>query len=264
MKVAPTEEKLYALPEYYDVAFSWDLSREIKLFREIFERHVPFKVEHILEPACGTGRFLLTLPGYGYRVTGYDISAEMVAYAQRRIKERGLQQVAKAMVADMRSARFRTKSDAAINSINSLGYLLSDDDILSHLCNTGESLRTGGVYIVHLACAWDELDPHQGEGWVMEREGIRVNTTWEIERQDRQHKLSHQLCRMTVEDHGKRRALEDRHTLRLWFFEDLSSLIQRSGKFRLAAIYDQAHRQVPLDSHISGELGNLYWVLEVL
>ncbi len=114
MKGTPTEEKLYALPEYYDVAFSWDLCREIGLFREIFERHVPFKVEHILEPACGTGRFLLTLPEYGYGVTGYDMSAKMVAYAQRRIRERGLQEVAQAIVADMRSARFKTKFDAAI------------------------------------------------------------------------------------------------------------------------------------------------------
>ncbi len=117
---------------------------------------------------------------------------------------------------------------------------------------------------MHLACAWDELDLHRGEGWVMEREGIRVKTTWEIERQDRQQKLSHQLCQMTVEDHGKRTVLEDRHSLRLWLFEDLSCLIQRSGKFRLASIYDESHKQVPPDSHISGELGNLYWVLQVL
>jgi len=53
------KEKLYDLPKYYDVAFSWDISQEIELFRELFMNHVPFGVKKILEPACGTGRFLV-------------------------------------------------------------------------------------------------------------------------------------------------------------------------------------------------------------
>ena len=54
--------KLYDLPHIYDIAFSWDLSEEIDFFKLVFETHVDFPVAHILEPACGTGRFLRTLP----------------------------------------------------------------------------------------------------------------------------------------------------------------------------------------------------------
>jgi hypothetical protein len=46
------KEKLYNLPKYYDIAFSWDISRETAIFRELFKRHTPFKVKNILEPAC--------------------------------------------------------------------------------------------------------------------------------------------------------------------------------------------------------------------
>ena len=66
--------KLYALPEVYDIAFSWDLSEEIGFFKQVFEEHVPFPIQHILEPACGTGRFLRILPAHGFQVTGYDVS----------------------------------------------------------------------------------------------------------------------------------------------------------------------------------------------
>lgn len=258
------KEKLYNLPQYYDISFSWDISGEIKLFREFFNKYIPFEVKNILEPACGTGRFLMSLPKYGYHVTGYDNNSKMVAYAKKRIADAGLRDIATAIVADMKSARFKTKFAVAINTINSLGYLLSDDDIIAHFCNTGESLKSEGIYIVHLACAWNRLEPHEEEGWVIEREGIRVKTIWDIEKEDRQRKLSYQVCKMEIDDHDKHIVLEDHHTLRLWFFEDLISLIRKSGKFKLEAIYDEKHKQIPQDTHINGELGNLYYVLKVL
>ena len=257
-------EKLYNLPNYYDIAFSWDITSEIKLFRELFKRYVPFEVKNILEPACGTGRFLVSFPEYGYNITGYDNSPKMITYTQKRITDEGLQNMATVVMGDMRSVRFKTKFDAAINSINSLGYLLSDDDILSHLCNTGESLRSEGIYIVHFNCACDKLELCEENEWIIERDEVRIKTIWEIEKEDRQNKISYQVCKMEINNHGKNILLEERHILRLWLFEDLKSLIRKSGKFKLAAIYDERHKQIPLDTHICGELGNLYYVLKVL
>jgi 2-polyprenyl-3-methyl-5-hydroxy-6-metoxy-1,4-benzoquinol methylase len=52
-------------------------------FGKLFKKYVPFQVKNILEPACGTGRFLISLAKYGYRVTGYDINPKMIAYAKK-------------------------------------------------------------------------------------------------------------------------------------------------------------------------------------
>ena len=68
--------KLYNRPKYYDIAFSCNTVSEIKLFRKIFKRNVPFQVRSILEPACGSGRFLARLPEYGYHITGYDNNSQ--------------------------------------------------------------------------------------------------------------------------------------------------------------------------------------------
>jgi SAM-dependent methyltransferase len=258
------KNKLYNSPEYYDIAFSWDITREIEFFAKLFRKYVPFEVKRVLEPACGTGRFLLNLPKHGYRVTGYDKNPEMVSYARKRITDLGVEDMASAVVDDMRSARFEPAFDAAINSINSLGYLLSDDDIIAHFRNTAAPLKKGGIYIVHLACAWDELKPDESDGWVMERGGIRVKTLWTIEKEDREEKLSHQVCKMDIDDNGKCFALEDSHMLRLWFYEDFKRLICDSGKLELKAVHDERQNQIPLDKPISGELGNLYYILSVL
>src|SRR5665648_964641 len=131
------KEKLYNLPKYYDIAFSWDISQEIKLFRELFKRYIPFEIKSILEPACGTGRLLVSLSKYGYHVTGYDNNPQMIAYTKKKIVKAGLQNMTKVIIGEMQSVRFKTRFDMAINSINSLGYLLSDNEILDHFCNRG-------------------------------------------------------------------------------------------------------------------------------
>ena len=258
------KEKLYNLPKYYDIAFSWDISRETTIFRELFKRHAPFKVKNILEPACGTGRFLVDLPKYGYHMTGYDSNSQMVAYAKKRIIESKLQNMAKVITGDMKSIKFKTKFDAAINSINSVGYLLYDDDIITHFYNTGDSIKRNGIYIIHLSCAWDRLNSHEEEEWITERERIQIKTIWGLEKQDKQKKISFELCKMEINDKGRHIILEEHHVLRLWFFEDLKNLICKSKKFKLEALYDEKLNQIPLDIHINGELGNLYYILKAL
>jgi SAM-dependent methyltransferase len=257
-------QELYGLPEYCDIAFSWDLTRDIEIFRRFFRRLVPFEVRSVLEPACGTGRFLVALPKHGFRVTGYDRSPEMLAYARQRILQAGAQQMASAVEGDMRTFRSPRAFDAAINSINSIGYLLTDEDIVDHFRNTATSLRLGGIYVVHLACAWDNLEPHEAEGWVMERDGTRVRTVWDIERQDFEARLSFQVCRMEVDDHGRKQHFEFSDVQRLWLQDDFSRLVRESGKLRLEAVCDEEQRAIPLDTRITGEMGNLFYALKVL
>jgi SAM-dependent methyltransferase len=257
-------EELYRLPLYYDIAFSWDIAPEVGWFGDFFREHVPFPVEHILEPACGAGRFLVELPRHGYRVTGYDASDEMLEYARCRVEAVGDPDAVRLVKAQMQSARFPREFDAALNSINSLGYLLEDEDIVSHFRLTGEALKPGGIYIVHISTAWDDLGNATGSTWEMERDGVRVRTTWEVEREDVDNRRSHQRCTMEIDDHGEKHVLVDRHVLRLWILDELREQIERSGTLVLEAIYDEGreHERVPLDSHISGEMGNHYYILK--
>ena len=253
---------LYVHPRYYDIAFTWDLSDEIAFFGRVFEKHVPFPVKRMLEPCCGTGRFLLALPRHGYSVVGYDNSPEMLEYARRRVADLGDTARARVVEGDMRTARYEREFDAALNSINSLGYLLSDEEIVTHLRNTGSSLRRGGVYVVHVSCAWDGEPELDHNNWEMERDGVLVRTKWTIEREDHEAKLSHQLWTMEIDGDGKRIELIGREALRLWIYEDLLALVEASETLSLAALYSEAFEPLSLDTDVSGEMGNLYYVLQ--
>ncbi len=266
-------DTLYSLPLYYDIAFSWDLEPELDVFERIFERHVPGPVERILEPACGTGRFLVALPKRGYSVTGYDSCPQMAEYARRRVKDAGFAPGAsgasgagvgwaEVIEADMVYAPVVPDGyDAALNSINSMGYLLSDREIVAHFRRTGFSLRPGGIYIAHLACAYADGVP-PGETWEVERDGIRVRTVWSVFREEFAARRSFQSWEMVVHDHGRRMRFWDSHVFRLWTVDDIERLAARSGVFELDAVYTERFAEVPAGTRIAGEMGNLYFILK--
>jgi SAM-dependent methyltransferase len=255
--------ELYNRPLYYDIAFSWELTAEIEFFASVFSQHVSFPVRRILEPACGSGRFLRTLPTFGYEVIGYDINEKMLEFANQSVKKLGLEAKATAQIGDMRSATFEPPYDAAFNSINSIGYLLTDEDIAGHFRCLGESLRSGGIYIVHLGCAYDKMPAEPESTWTMERDGVSVTTTWSMLSEDRKPKLSHQYSRLEIDDHGRKSVIEESHNMRLWTMPDLIHLTEISG-WKLVALHDEKFQPLALDTNVSGELGNLYFIFRKL
>ena len=259
------DKKLYYLPGYYDIAFSYDISGEIQFFANCFSTYADFEVRRILEPACGSGRLLIPLARSCYHVVGYDISEEMVAYTKDKIERAGLSHFAEVMQGDMRTVKSKNRFDAALNLLNTIGYLLSDGDILKHFKAMSYSLRKGGIYILELSCA--PANPNTEEKtddtWFAERDGVKVQTTWHTERYDTANKRKYNICKMLIEDEQKDKKFMfiEPHILRLWSFEDFNRL-SRDGGFVLKAIYNQSYECVPLDSPISGELGNLYFILK--
>ncbi|ACB84635.1 class I SAM-dependent methyltransferase [Natranaerobius thermophilus] len=260
------KEDIYNLPKYYDIAFSWDLSEEIYFLLDVFKKNVPFEVNNVLEPACGTGRYLIELPKYKNfsKIVGYDLNPEMVEYSNDKIKDKRLQEIASVAKDDMITAKFSEQFDLAINMINSIGYITKDEDILQHFRNTGECVKKDGLYIVQLNCAYSSFEKPMFVEWEMQSQGTKVKMKWTINSEDRKNKLSYQSSKMEVIDidKDKKFKIEDEHVMRLWLFEDLKNLFQKSGLFKLISIYDKEFKEVNMTKEINGEMGNLYFVLK--
>jgi SAM-dependent methyltransferase len=255
-------EHLYTRPQLYDIAFSWNLAPEIDFFERLFERHVAVPVPRILEPACGTGRLLRAFAGRAYECVGYDMSRPMLEYARKSMND-DLGQRVWLVRAAMETASFKPVFQVAVNSINSMGYLLSDRDILKHLRGTASALARGGIYVVHLGIAPERCDPEdETNHWTHEREGLMLETHWREVEQDRAQLLSRQRCTMRVTRQGKVETLEDDHLLRLWLYDDWRRLIERSGVFALDAVYDPQFKEVQAGTRITAEQGNVYYVLK--
>ncbi len=72
--------------EFYDI----DKPAPPKDALECYLRFAEEAQGAILEPMCGTGRFLIPLVEKGHQVTGFDSSSNMLNQCRKKCKERGL------------------------------------------------------------------------------------------------------------------------------------------------------------------------------
>jgi len=248
---------LYASPEIYDVAFGWDLSLELDFIEECFRRHVPGGVRRVLEPACGTGRVLAALAARGYQVSGYDQSPEMVRFAAERLHAVG----GAIQRGDMQSFRPPGSFEAAINLVNSIGYLLGDADLLLHLDRIAAALRPGGVYLVQLNYGGEPPELASFGPWGNCQGTVSTTLTWRVVREDVGTKRSYQECRISARRGRERVTINEAHTLRRWTQEDVDRIVEESP-FTLAAVYHDRFEAFDAATPRTGEHGNLYHVLQ--
>src|SRR5207245_4449387 len=81
----------------------------------------------ILDLGCGAGRHSIGLAQRGYRVTGLDLSAPLLAEARKAARGAGVK--ATFVQGDMRRLRFRGAFDAAISSFTSFGFFARQERV---------------------------------------------------------------------------------------------------------------------------------------
>ena len=247
---------LYDSPEIYDVAFGWDLAMELDFVESCFLKHALEPVERVLEPACGTGRILVGLAERGYEVAGYDANPGMVAFAAAKLARFRAQ----IMRGDMATFRPPGQYDAAINLVNSIGYLLEEDAVVSHLERVGEAVRPGGLYLVQFNYGGEPAEQGAFGPWSNARGDLKTTLTWRVVREDPVALRSYQECRIVAERMRERRTIEESHVLRYWTQEDVDRIVE-AGPFELAAVYFDRFEEKPLEEPRVGLDGNLYHVL---
>lgn len=144
-----TETEFYdRLAEFFDTLTDWQsrLAVELPFIETTFAKN---NVRSVLDCACGTGGHALALAQRGYRVTGSDISAAMLARAQANAQRANLSiPFHVARFQDLR-ATFDEKFDAVLCLGNSFVHVLRDNDALDSLANMRDCLRDDGVLMLH-------------------------------------------------------------------------------------------------------------------
>ncbi len=253
---------LYNHPFYYDFAFGWDQTEEIKGLEQIWTRFFPGRVSSILEPACGSGRVLVALAKKGYRALGYDINNSMVEFAREKIRKEGVEDRVKIIEGDMVDFHSEEKFEIALNLINSLGYLTDFEQVVSHLQSTASCLVEGGVYIPQISLRIREEELPKQQTWIEKDEEVWIETTWQVLREDPQKDLSYHRCIMKIREKGIEGRLEEDHCMRSWTFPAFQKAVADSGCWELKAVYNERFKEIEMHPEMDGSLGNLYMVLK--
>lgn len=262
-RVILSNEKVYSKPRYYHAAFPEGYPCERKMIKKCIEEYISHDVKRVLEPACGSGRLLIDLADMGFEVTGYDLSNEMVAYSTQRLEESGAKDRVTVLKGDMITADFEEQFDLAFNAINSLRYIMMDEDYVRHFRNTAASLRPGGVYLVHLSMAQKQWKGKDDCSWETDVDGIRGKVKWGCTGVDLKAGVSHEYFEIDADDNGMHVAFRDDHDCRLLTYDDFKRLVNESGRLKLEAVYNEDLEPLDLSTEITGEMGNHFFVLKV-
>lgn len=101
----------------------------------------------LLDVGCGTGSHLIEFARRGYECTGIDLSPSMIEEARQKASRSRLDKSPQWQVADARSFRTGTTYDKAIMMFAVVGYLTTNDEVLSGLRNIRRHLKLGGIFI---------------------------------------------------------------------------------------------------------------------
>ena len=141
--------------DWYKTAFRYDYLRVYPHRNdEEARRQVDFLLEcldiappcDVLDLGCGDGRHSLELTRRGYRVTGLDLSGELLERARRRTAEEGLDITF--IQGDMRDPPGTSAFDLVVNFFTSFGYFREDEENARVLEAISRSLRPGGWFLM--------------------------------------------------------------------------------------------------------------------
>jgi ubiquinone/menaquinone biosynthesis C-methylase UbiE len=146
-----TANQLYA--QLYD-AWVPDWPGEVDFYRDLIGNS-PLKTEGVLEVACGTGRIAMRLANDEVKITGLDISSELLEIAQG--KSLGMSNV-EWVLGDMRTFEIRKNFGVVISPGHSFQFMTTPDDQVKCLEQIKRHLVPDGFVVIHL--------DHQDFGWL--------------------------------------------------------------------------------------------------
>ena len=252
--VAAETHTLYTVEaRLYDIAFSWDVSDEIAWLVE----RLGGDCAPVLEPACGSGRFLVGFGRRGIEAVGIDSSPAMVRLAHEHLRSEDVPGTA--VVADMTDFELDRTFGGAICPIDSLALLQDRKQLIRHLRCMARHLRPESRYLVQLELR-DPTDPWRGvipSVWECEQEGVRVRTNWRVQEIDLEAGV--ELQRATIEclsgpDRG--RVFDEVQQMAAWTPERWTDAISETP-FRYVAVYDGDQDHWP--ERQLGTSGRLLW-----
>jgi SAM-dependent methyltransferase len=214
----------------YDALYAdKDYDQECDLI-EAMARRFAVHGDKVLDLGSGTGRHAAVLARRGFRVTGIDLSSQMVAIARERIDGLGLSEVA-FEVGDIRSATVDGGPfDIALLMFAVLGYQSSDDDVIRTLSNARAHLRTGGllVFDVWNGQAVEAIGP-SARAKTVHRDGETI-----VRRAQGTLQPERRMCVVDYEVERTRGGVvvgagSERHTMRYFFEPELRTLAERAG-----------------------------------
>lgn len=103
------------------------------------------KPRTLLDLACGEGTFAVLMAQQSLKVTGVDVSPEMLRFAREKAEEAGVE--LRFIEQDMRALSLPEKFDLVTCWYDSLNYLLEWEELAQTFADVARVLKPGGLFV---------------------------------------------------------------------------------------------------------------------
>lgn len=195
-----------------------------------FQEFTTTPIISVLDIGCGTGKHSWELAKRGYRVTGVDLSTQMLNLAANQPLESSEQNIPIFKQGDATIVDLKEEFDAVIMMFAVISYLNTNESFIAGLRNVSRHLKPGGLF---LADFW------YGPGVLMDNPTERTHTrsigASTVERRvTPQVNLAQNSCTLsyevvTVDENLNERKSTEEHVMRYFFGPELDLALSITG-----------------------------------
>lgn len=207
-----------------------DYSAWADFFEGCFDRYLTGRPDLILDLACGTGRMTRQLAERGYDMIGVDGSADMLSEAYSSETEVGSKPILY-LCQDMRELELFGTVGAAVCCLDSLNYLLTEEDLEKVLSLVHNYLDPDGLFLFDVNTPYKFEHIYGDNAYVLEDEidGKGIYCGWQNQYDAESGVCDFYLSLFEEQENGSYRRADEHQRERCYSRETLERLLRRSG-----------------------------------
>lgn len=190
--------------------------------------------------ACGTGAMSVRFARQGMRVTGVDLSVDMLELARLKAMQYGVQ--AMFVCQDMCVLALPRPVDALVCACDGVNYLLDDDRLRAFFAHARQALKPSGALAFDISSAY-KLRQTLGNNFFGEDRGD-IAYLWSNRFDEAAETVTMDLTFFTREADGRYRRFDELHVQKAHEPEHLLALLAECG-FSGAQVFGDRHFNFP-------------------
>lgn len=210
-----------------------------------FAKMLPAKPELVLDLACGTGRMTRVLAQRGYDMIGVDGSGEMLAEAYAQGTENGEKSILY-LCQDMRNLELYGTVGAVVCCLDSINYLLREEDIRKVFSLVHNYLDPGGLFLFDVNTPYKFQTIYGNQAYLLEEEtdGRAIWCGWQNEYDEATGLCDFYLTLFRETENGMYLREEEHQQERRYDRDTLVGALTDCG-FEIIGIYADYHGSQP-------------------